>query len=256
MLELFDTHCHFDFPVFDPDRDDLLADAAKVGVKKILIPGVSRETWPRLYQLARKHRTLVPAYGLHPYFLSEHKQQDIDQLADWARRPECVAVGECGLDWAMAQPDKARQIALFEGQLELAKSLQKPIILHVRKAHPEVLQRLKQSRPEAGGVVHAFSGSLGLAEDYIRRGFKLGIGGVITYPRAHRTRETVSRLPLTSMLLETDAPDMPLSGEQGRRNTPQRVAWVFRQLCQLRTEPPAQIAAKIWDNSCRLFGSN
>lgn len=254
MHKLFDTHCHFDFPAFDHDRPELLQLARERGCERILIPGVRRAGWRKQSELSQSHAELHCAFGLHPYFIDEHQQDDIDELAEWAARPDCIAVGECGLDWAIAESQRDKQLRLFEAQLALAKRVNKPLILHVRKAHPEVLQRLKQVSLGAGGVVHAFSGSQPLAEDYIRQGFKLGVGGVITYARAQKTREALSRVPLGSLVLETDAPDMPLSGEQGQRNRPENVAKVFDTLCELRAEPPELMAAQLWDNSCQLFG--
>ena len=156
MPRLFDTHCHLDFSAFDSDRLELLQKAADVECERVLIPGVKRAQWDKLRALCQSHPQLSCAFGLHPYFIDEHQQEDVDLLAQWVERTDCIAVGECGLDWAIPTPQRDKQLAIFESHLVLAREVKKPLILHVRKAHPEMLQRLKNMRPDAGGVVHAY----------------------------------------------------------------------------------------------------
>ncbi|CAH0532814.1 putative metal-dependent hydrolase YjjV [Vibrio stylophorae] len=267
---LFDSHCHFDFPALQQAASQYLQDAKAHGVAAMLVPSVSREQWPQVMHCQthlRDSSTNKPldfyyALGLHPCFLEQH--QDAADLAalDAAlsiRSKHCVAVGECGLDWRLAdqpiaeQSIKARQIQLLQGQLDLAKRHQLPVILHAVHCHAELLAQLKLAKLPQAGVIHGFTGSYEQAMAYIKLGFYIGVGGAITYPRALKTRRTVARLPLTSLLLETDAPDMPLHGFQGQVNTPAQIARVFLELCALRHESPEQISQTLWQNTLRCF---
>src|SRR5690606_10932943 len=148
----------------------------------------------------------------------------------------CVALGECGLD-KLKEVNLEQQQRLFAMQVELASELELPLIIHCCKAHNEVIALLRRHRLPAGGVIHAFSGSTQIAETYVELGFRLGIGGTITYERARKTRQAVANVPLTALLLESDAPDMPLCGRQGERNSPQYLPDIAQVLAQLRGQP-------------------
>ena len=156
------------------------------------------------------------------------------------------------LDFFLPGHDKKAQLALFEGQLKLAAKHQLPVILHVRKAHDEVLKLLRQI-PLKGGIVHAFSGSMQQAQQYRGLGFLVGIGGGLTYPRAQRLQSLCSELPLSQIALETDAPDMPFCGHQGERNSPEYIPLVAEKLAELRDESLAEIAAQTSANVRNLF---
>jgi TatD DNase family protein len=230
---LIDTHCHLDFPVFDGCRTRLLARARAAGVDQIVVPGVVADDWPRLLACCEEHG-LLPALGLHPCFLSRHRDGDLDTLAQGLAQYPVVAVGEIGLDFFIPDPEPERQLKLFDAQLELAQRFNLPVLLHVRKAHDQVLALLRRYRLARGGLVHAYSGSLQQAEQYLQLGFRLGIGGTLSYSRAKRLREIVTALPLESFVLETDAPDIPLADYRDEPNRPERVAEVAAILAQLR----------------------
>jgi TatD DNase family protein len=162
-------------------------------------------------------------------------------------------VGEIGLDFQEGRADQALQEKFFHRQLQMAKDAGLPVILHVRKAHEEVLKQLRILNFSHGGVVHAYSGDLNQAKRYAEHGFKLGIGGTITYQRAARVRALVSELPLEQIVLETDAPDMPPATCKSKRNTPLHIFDNFRALCSIRTESPAQIAKQTTENALQVF---
>lgn len=254
-MQLIDSHCHLDFDIFAQDLPEVLERSNALGVSQFIVPGVRASTWLALMRLSEQQPSIKPALGLHPYFIAEHKTSDLEQLKALAteHRDKLVAIGEIGLDWALAEPMREKQLQLFEAQLALAQELELPVILHARKSHPELLQRLKQARLPHGGVVHAFSGSRQLAEDYLRLGYKLGVGGVITYPRANKTRQAIASLPSESLLLETDAPDMPLMGRQGARNSPEYLPQVLATLAELRLESAEDLAATTRRNTQALF---
>lgn len=251
-----DTHCHFDFPAFDADRQALLAECRRRAVHRIVIPGVSAAQWARLPGLQHDSVRLQYGFGLHPWFLDQHRQEHLQELEQMLGRHRPVAVGEIGLHGPAGDMD--RQLQLLEAQLELARYFELPVILHQVGAHNELVRALQRVTPERGGVVHAFSGSSEMAQEYERLGFHLGLGGVITYPRAARTRRAVAALPASALLLETDGPDMPLCGFQGVRNSPLQIPSVFRALCAVRgltdTAERAELAVQLECNASRLFG--
>ncbi len=255
-----DTHCHFDFPDFS-DLETQWRKAQQAGVKRIVIPAIGTKNWASLQQLSKQYPSLYYSLGFHPYFLNQHPNDIYDVLnhALLQRDKHCVAVGECGLDFmlheALLTPENiTKQYTLFESQVELAAQHHLPLIIHSRKAHDKIVARLKQVKPEKGGVIHAFSGSYQQALEYVKLGFYIGVGGVITYPRANKTRQAIAKLPLESLVLETDAPDMPVSGFQGQANHPAHLASIFSALCELRSENEMKIEQLIWHNSCILFG--
>lgn len=255
-MALFDTHCHLDFPELDAVREQALARAMTLGVEQILIPGVSAEHWPRLMALVQQHPAqLKYALGLHPFWTEQHQAQHLEQLKQHVelRSSAMVAIGECGLDAVVAPELMTKQQELLEAQLNLAQYSKLPVILHVRKAHPQLQQLLKRF---AGlrGVIHGFSGSYELAKSYLDLGMKLGVGGTITYPRASKTRDAVARLPIEALVLETDAPDMPMLGRQGELNRPDYLPEIFACLAGLRQEPEEVLTELLWLNSLQLFG--
>jgi TatD DNase family protein len=253
MMHLFDSHCHLDFPAFNEDRQTVLEGCAELGVKDIIVPGVTHKMWPDLIEVCANSPMLHLALGLHPMFMDEHQSNDIEAL-EWALEDyQPIAVGEIGLDFYLPDQDKPAQIDLFQAQVKLAEKFHLPVILHVRKAHDEVLKVLRQAKLK-GGIVHAFNGSLQQAEHYQKLGFLFGVGGAITFPRAQKLQKLFRELPLDSIVLETDAPDMPLSGHQGERNTPEMIPSILAHLAALRTESESEIASTTSHNCRQLFG--
>ncbi|MCG8709849.1 TatD family hydrolase [Brenneria sp. 4F2] len=250
-----DTHCHFDFPPFSEDTAASLRLAAMAGVERMVIPAVESRYFDRVLRLACEHIAVYAALGLHPLYISHHLDSDLALLEHQLRHhsTNLAAVGEIGLDLYMQDPQLARQCSLLEAQLRLAKTYDLPVILHSRRSHDRLAQLLRRTDVPRTGVVHGFAGSLEQAQAFVRLGYYIGVGGTITYPRANKTRQAIARLPLDSLVLETDAPDMPVCGHQGEPNRPERIAAVFQTLCQLRSEPADEIASAIYHNSLRLF---
>lgn len=260
-MEFIDSHCHLDF-LEDPAGAAAAAQVAGVG--RIVVPGGVPAQWATLLALrdGSEGRAGIAgvaiAAGLHPMWITawDVETRDPARLADalyaWQARHGGVAIGECGLDLVIDTP-LAEQERLLAAQLALAVELELPLILHCRRAHNPLLRLLKQHRPPRGGVLHAFSGSRELAREYWALGFYLGVGGTITYPRANKTRNTLAEMPLEALLLETDAPDMPLNGRQGQPNLPQFVPEVAAALAALKGVSVADIAAQTTDNSRHLF---
>ncbi|MTD41115.1 metal-dependent hydrolase [Erwinia sp. CPCC 100877] len=250
-----DTHCHFDFPPFAGNETESLAQAARAGVERIIVPAVCASRFRDVLALARQYPAVRVALGLHPVWIDQHSEADLTLLEQYLiQRPSgLVAIGEIGLDRYISEPHFDRQMALLEAQLRLAKHYGLPVILHSRRAHDQLAALLRRMTLPRAGVVHGFSGSLQQAQRFVSLGYRIGVGGTITYPRASKTRAVMAVLPLEALLLETDAPDMPLNGWQGQPNRPERIAEVFRTLCELRSESPRQIADTLFENACRLF---
>lgn len=254
-VALYDTHCHFDFSPFSGDEPESLARAAAAGVTKIIVPAIAAEYFQRVTSLAENYPPLYAALGLHPIAIHQHETVDLDLLEHCLQNKtrKLVAVGELGLDLYMDKPQFDKQQQLLDAQLRLAKRYDLPVILHSRRSHDILAGHLKRHRLSRTGVVHGFAGSLQQAERFIALGYYIGVGGTITYPRASKTRAVMAELPLSALLLETDAPDMPLNGWQGQPNRPERAASVYQTLCELRPESPAEIALALKNNTEMLF---
>ena len=254
-MQLIDSHCHFDFEAFAGDREQVWRDCLEAGVQQLVIPGVSISRWQPLLELVAKEGNWHAAIGVHPWWvgdLSEPPGDLPERIAEHTAHSACVAVGECGLDAAI-DTDLELQLAVFRAQVVAAREVELPLIVHSHKTHSQVLALLKELRPPRGGVLHAFSGSEEIAREYWKLGFYLGVGGTITYERAAKTRRTVAAMPLEALLLESDAPDMPLAGRQGRRNSPAYLPLIAETLAALRGAPVEEIARQTSHNTKQLF---
>lgn len=251
---MIDTHCHLDVAEFDPDRDAVLARARAAGLEGLVVPGIAAAGFPGLLDLCDRHADLYPALGLHPVYLAEHGPDDLAVLERLVAERPPVAIGEIGLDFFVEEADRDGQQRLLEAQLAIARDAGLPVLLHVRKAHDEVLALLRRLRFPHGGTAHAFNGSRQQADQYRELGFKLGFGGVCTYARAKRIRRLAAGLPLTALILETDAPDLPPAAHQGERNSPEYLPEVVATLAGLREEDAAMITAQTTANARELLG--
>lgn len=252
-IKLVDTHCHLDFVEFDNDRLQLFSAAQQRGLEHLVIPGVIQETWPRLRQLAETTSGIHYALGLHPMFMPHHTEEHLQQLEHELSAGTAIAVGEIGLDFQTGRSEQAAQQEIFQRQLMIAKAAGLPVVIHCRKAHQEILKFLYDSRFDNGGVIHAFNGDLNQAKRYADKGFKLGVGGAITYDRAVRLRKIFAQLPLDQIVLETDAPDMAPVSIQGSRNTPVHIFDNFNALVALRSESASEIAKQTTVNALEVF---
>lgn len=195
---LIDSHCHFDFAVFDENRTSIWQRCQAQGINQLIIPATEPSQWPRALEIQQQYSGIAISCGVHPCFIRQAMQyatlsELTAQIEQFIQQHRVVALGECGLDKSIGG-DLSLQEALFEQHILLAKRYQLPLIIHVRQAHNEVIRLLKKHQANAG-VIHAFSGSLALAEDYWRLGFYLGVGGTITYPRAKKHDKLSHKCP-------------------------------------------------------------
>jgi TatD DNase family protein len=265
-----DTHCHLDAPEFEPDRSEVVQRARLAGVNMQVLPAVMPAHFEVVRQLSHDHG-LAYALGTHPLYLARAGHDAVERLAqalaDWRGDPRLVAVGEIGLDHfvpALQDPDaRARQEHLYAEQLRVAHAGQWPVILHVRRSADALLKHLRrlhaQGRGLAGGIAHAFNGSEQQAMAFVDLGFKLGFGGAMTFDRALQIRRLAQSLPADSIVLETDAPDIPphwlyqtaQARSQGAtsRNEPAELPRIAQTLATLRGWSLAQACAQTRGNA-------
>jgi TatD DNase family protein len=268
-MKFTDSHCHLDFKEFTSDdtfsTGSILKQCAELDIHRIIVPSITPDNWKNVLALADKkelntYSKVYAALGIHPLFLKGLQQEHLDRLAQVVseKKTKIIAIGETGLDGVIAknQDNLNQQHLFFEFQLHLAQVHKLPVIIHHRRTHNETITLLKQVKVNRGGVIHAFSGSYQQACQYIDLGYKLGVGGTITYPRAEKTIKALKRVPLSSLVLETDAPSMPLYGFQGEKNSPLRLVNIFERLVEIREEDHEEIADTIEANLSNIFRFN
>ena len=243
---LVDTHCHLDAPEFDADRDEMVAAAMRENIGIIVVPGVERANFELVCELADRHESCALALGIHPLFVDRAGPDDLDYLAELVEQRMTgdnppIAIGEIGLDFFIEGYDRERQEYFYSEQLKLARRFGLPVILHVRRSVDHILKHLRRIEV-AGGIAHAYNGSRQQADQLVARGFKLGFGGAMTYPRSLHIRELARTLPEEAIVLETDAPDIPPEwlGHHGR-NRPDQLPKIAAILADLRQLDLAEV---------------
>lgn len=263
-MKLFDTHTHFDVPDFDSDREALAYAAKQAGVEALVLIGFVEQRFSELLntqQYLNQLKNAPKSYlapGLHPFYIEQHQPEHLNHLEAILASEDCIAVGEIGLDTFLKQHKQAdilqKQSDYFSAQIELAQQFDKPILLHIRKSHADVLAILKKHQYRQGGIAHAFSGGVEEAKAFVKLGFKIGVTGQITNPNAKKLHQVVQALGAEHLVLETDCPDMtPLccqhSTEQRTRNTPVNLPYVLQGLAQSLGLAEQELATILWKNS-------
>ena len=249
---IIDSHCHLDFSDFDSDRSQVLQRAEQANIKKIIIPGVIKKTWNKIKQCCEEHPQLYPCYGLHPYFIDQHTPQDLNDLKEWVSLNKTIAIGECGLDYFLKSLNKEKQLFYFSHQLDLALELRLPVIIHARKSTEDIIKSIK-SRHGLQGMIHSYSGSYEQAKQLIDLGFYLSFGGPVTYEKSTRLHQLIQKLPLESILVETDSPDQPTSQADNTRNEPACITHVIESIAKLRKDSIENIINQTTTNAINCF---
>lgn len=250
---LIDSHCHLDFSAFSDDLDAVLNNAEAAKIDQFIVPAVARNNWQSVRALSQKHQQIKAAYGLHPCFVKEHQLQDLTALDQWLEDHPVVAVGECGLDFRPTQTDKKLQQQLFEGQIDLAKKHQLPIIIHAVRAVTAVIESLRVF-PGVTGVLHSYSGSKEQAQQLLDMGFYFGFGGPVTWDNARKVKAVVEYLPLDAIVVESDAPDQPPERYRGQRNEPAWITEAVQTIADLQGVSAICVADATRANTINLFG--
>ena len=250
---LVDTHCHLDLDAFATDRAEVLSRARAAGVARMLVPATDLLSSRRAVALAEQHPELRVAVGVHPNDAQDFSAETLAELRDLAQHPQVDAIGEIGIDlyWHTVALEKQQQA--FRAQLALAAELDRPVIVHDREAHAEVMAGLREITPGAGVVLHSFSGDQGMAEQALAAGFYLGVDGPLTYKKNVGLRDIFRIALLERILIETDAPYLTPQARRGTRNEPAYVRFVAEQLAAVRASSLAQVASATTANAARLF---
>ncbi|NMF87576.1 TatD family hydrolase [Aromatoleum petrolei] len=249
---LVDTHIHLDAVEFDADRAAVIAAARAAGIARFVVPAVEVANFDRVAALSATNADIVHAFGIHPMYVGGARGEDLDILQERLAHGRAVAVGEIGLDFYGEDFDRATQEQYFVEQLKLARRFGLPVILHVRRAVDDILKQLRRIEVP-GGIAHAFNGSRQQADAFIALGFRLGFGGAMTFDGSRRIRNLAATLPLDSIVLETDAPDIPPAWAQGRRNEPADLRRFAEVLAGLRGLSVAEVTEATGRNACAVL---
>jgi TatD DNase family protein len=255
-IELIDTHCHLDMASFDVDRADVLARASAAHITSIVTIGIDPDSSRRAIALAQNYSHIFATIGIHPHDVQQSGDKEYRLLenlyADYHRY--VVGFGEIGLDYVKGYSDPVLQRSHFKRQLDLAHDLKLPVIIHNRQADDDTLALLRQAKPLVhGGIMHCFAGDLAFAEKILDLGLLISIPGIVTFKNALTLQEVALRIPLSSMVLETDGPFLAPDPYRGRRNEPAYLQYTARKVATLRELDLHTIAAVTTENARRLF---
>ena len=249
----FDTHAHYDDSAFDEDREELLASMAEAGVSLIVNPGIDLETSKKAISFAEKHDFMYAAVGFHPEDISKFSEEAFEEIKELAKHPKCCAIGEIGLDYYWDDTHKAEQKEIFIKHIELALSLDKPVIIHDREAHGDCFEIISRY-PQLKGVFHCYSGSAEMAKELLKRGWYLGFDGPVTYKNARKTVEVLEICPMDRMLIETDSPYMSPVPKRGKRNDSRNLCHIAEKIAEIKQISPEEAAIISLENGKKLFG--
>lgn len=252
---LIDSHAHYDDERFDPDRDDVLNECVRHGVTHIVNAGSNIESSKKSVELARKYPFVYAAAGVHPHDVSQCNDSTLDTLRELAGESKVVAIGEIGLDYYYDFSPRDKQREWFAKQISLARELKLPIIIHDRDAHKDVLDIVRSEKAsEAGGVFHCFSGSVEMAREVLDLGFRIGIGGPVTFKNAHKPVDVVRYTPLDMLLTETDCPYLAPEPHRGKRNWSGLIKHVLEKISEIKGIDYYMAEEATAGNAIRLFG--
>jgi TatD DNase family protein len=267
---LTDTHCHLDYSKFDPDRAEVIQRATDSGLIRLLVPGLDHRSSAAAVRLAESATSVYAAVGFHPTDLDKFSEEAFQEVKRLASHPKVIAIGEIGLDyyWIKESDKRAFQREALKQQLQFAKEMNKPVIIHMREendawfgeASQDLLKILGEwqknlcgSLAEKPGVLHSFNGNLETAQKALALNFYLGITGPVTYKNAEEKRKIIRQLPLNKILIETDAPFLAPVPFRGKRNEPAYVHHIADKIAEIHSKSPAEIAALTTANAARLF---
>lgn len=251
---LFDTHTHLNADQFEGEEDAIIRRAKEAGVSKMLVVGFDAKTIERAMQLAETYDFLYAAVGWHPVDAKDMTDDDLNWLEELASHPKVVAIGETGLDYYWDKSSKDVQKEAFKQQIQLAKKVKLPLVIHNREATDDVIEILKrEGADEVGGVMHCFSGTLEQAQRCIDLNFYISFAGPVTFKNAKPLQEVAREVPLERILIETDCPYLAPHPFRGKRNEPAYVKYVAQQLAHLKNKDIEEIATITYNNAKRLF---
>jgi TatD DNase family protein len=253
---IFETHAHLDDEQFDIDRETLIAALPEKGIGKVVNVGASIESTKTTIALAEQYDFIYAAAGVHPSDIGGLNEESFAWLKQQAAHPKVVAIGEIGLDyyWDKEPEVQKQQRYWLARQLDLAKEVHLPVIIHSRDAAQDTMQVLKQvPQGTITGVIHCYSYSPELAKEFVKMGYYIGVGGVVTFKNAKKLKETVEQIPLENILLETDCPYMAPEPYRGTRNDSAKLPYVAAKIAEIKQTTIEEVEKVTWENACRLF---
>uniref|UniRef100_UPI00359C6A94 TatD family hydrolase n=1 Tax=Faecalicatena contorta TaxID=39482 RepID=UPI00359C6A94 len=250
---IFDTHAHYDDEQFDEDRDALLCSMREGGVGTIVNAGSDVASWEEIRVLTARYPFIYGAAGVHPDDVGELNEENFMRLRAVLREEKMVAVGEIGLDYYWDNESHEVQKTWFIRQLELARELEMPVIIHSREAAADTLQIMKEHAGGLKGVIHCFSYSAEMAREYVKMGFFIGVGGVVTFKNSRKLKEVVEETPLEYLLLETDCPYLAPVPNRGKRNSSLNLVYVAEQIAELKQLSYDEVVEQTEKNARRLY---
>lgn len=254
MTDIFDTHAHYDDKAFDADREKLLDSLPRNGIARVVNVGASLASCRRTIELTERYGFIFGALGIHPNETAGLTEEDIVWLGQQCQSDKCVAVGEIGLDYYWDEPDRNVQKLWFARQLNLARELKLPVIIHSRDAAKDTVDLMTAEKAgDIGGVIHCYSYTKETARIFLDMGFYFGIGGVLTFNNAKKLKEAVEYIPMDRIVLETDCPYLAPVPNRGKRNSSLNILYVVRAMAQIKGISEEEIRAAAWENSHRLY---
>ena len=250
---IFDTHAHYDDEQFDEDRDSLLCSMQEGGVGTIVNAGSDVASWEDVRALTARYPFIYGAAGVHPDDVGELNEENFRRLRAVLQEEKMVAVGEIGMDYYWDNVSHEVQKTWFIRQLELARELDMPVIIHSREAAADTLQIMKEHARGLEGVIHCFSYSAEMAREYVKMGFYIGVGGVVTFKNSRKLKEVVEEIPLEYLLLETDCPYLAPVPNRGKRNSCLNLVYVAEQIAGLKQLTYDEVVEQTEKNARRLY---
>lgn len=251
MLGIFDSHAHYEDGRFDEDRDELLSGMKKTGVELIMNVGSDIATTKKTIELTEKYPFVYGSAGVHPEECGNMTEDDIVWLKQACDNDKIVAVGEIGLDYHWGEPSKDVQIKWFRRQLELAIKVDLPVIIHSRDAAEDTMSILKEYK--VPGVLHCFSGSAAMAGEYVKMGYYIGVGGVLTFKNAKKLKEVVDRMSIENIIIETDCPYMAPEPHRGSRNDSSMLKYVVEKIAEIKGMTAEDVIRITRENALKLY---
>lgn len=251
-MELFDSHLHLDDQAFDADREVVVSRARAAGIVGMVTIGTNLDSCRAAVALAEQYHDVFAAVAIHPHEAQQATDDAIAELNTLAAHPKVVAIGETGLDFVRAKAPREAQYAAFRRHIRLSRDLNLPLIVHCREAYAEVLETLAEEKTVAV-IMHAFSGSAGVARTCAAHGYMIALGGPVTYKNARNAAEVARTIPEDALLVETDAPVLPPEPYRGRRNEPAHLRYVVERIAELRGMASDVIAEATTKNAARVY---
>lgn len=251
---IFDTHAHYDDKAFDDDRAEVLGSLEAAGVGQVVNVGSSIASTKTTLALAEQYSFVYAAAGVHPGDTAELNEEWMGWLKEIAAGPKVAAIGEIGLDYHWDEPDRDTQKHWFRRQLDLAREVSLPVVVHSRDAAKDTLDIIREKRAwDIGGVIHCFSYGVEIAREYLDMGFYLGIGGVLTFKNSRKLKEVVEYMPMDRMLLETDCPYLAPVPFRGKRNSSLYLPYVVQAVSEIKGIPPEDVIAVTETNARKMY---